>query len=229
VGFFLLAALFFSGAMTRSKNKLIWRCGITAVVFWLYAVTQQYNMMAKTEESYCHHWLKFSPGNNIALTHLAKIRLRQGRFGEALAYYRQAISSKHDVKDSQIYRNIATVYDKINDLDRARQNLERSLALDPRNFRSLDLMGVLLAKDDEFEEAEHYFLRSLAVNPYFIATNENLRSLYVAKGDYRKAVDLYERYAQLPLLSAEEERAALDELDRLKRSMERQNGSGKNH
>jgi tetratricopeptide (TPR) repeat protein len=200
IGLFLFIALLLTQWRHSSKNPWVQKTLITLILISLFALTQGYNAMARTEESYCRHWLKIAPGNNIALINLAKSSLLQGRSEDAINYYKQSLQSRNNLKNALAYRNIAKIYSEANRWEEARIYLEKSIKLNPGDAETFNRMGIYFANKEQFDEAEKYFLKSLELAPYSVPTVKNLSRLYLLRNQYQDMIEMYNDYKKLPLL-----------------------------
>lgn len=79
------------------------------------------------------------------------------------------------------------------DYDSSKSNLEIALKLYSDYDYALNLMGNVLIKYGEFENAKKYLLKAKAVNVNFIAPDFNFAEISFLERDFKKALDIYEQ------------------------------------
>ncbi|MBV1877202.1 MAG: type IV pilus biogenesis/stability protein PilW [Pseudomonadales bacterium] len=89
---------------------------------------------------------------------------------------------------------------------RAKDNLTRALAIDPKSAEALSAFGLVFAREGEIDLAELYFKRAVAAAPNFTAARNNYGAFLYAQNRYSEAVEqlsvasadrLYKRRAQV--------------------------------
>jgi len=100
-------------------------------------------------------------GQNSPSVHLmlGKAYLDRGEDGHALAEFDQAIQA--DPKLPLIHYNIGMVYKRRRDLDKAKQEFLKDIALDPDGAYSYDELGTMLLAEGKNLEARRYFEQAL--------------------------------------------------------------------
>ena len=80
-------------------------------------------------------------------------------------------------------------------LTAARDLYKEILSDEPENAEVWDLLGVLFCQAQKYEESENCIQKAIKIEPrmYYL---ENLARLYYSKGDFQKAVSLYEDIAK---------------------------------
>jgi Flp pilus assembly protein TadD len=92
-----------------------------------------------------------------------------------------------DPDDSQVHLHLGSTFIALGRMPEARQALDRSLALDPRNERALAEMGRLLAFQNRLDEAILTLRKAVAVNPQFPEPHYYLAGIHLARGEAAEA------------------------------------------
>jgi serine/threonine-protein kinase len=122
--------------------------------------------------------------------------LRTGKMNEAIATLTRLTQLKPD--DQSPYQQLGTAYQALGDKAHARQNYERSIALNP-NSGSYTNLGTILYAEGKYEEAARAYEQAIRLSPKRALYRRNLADTYVrlkrpedAQVAYEKAVQLAE-------------------------------------
>jgi tetratricopeptide (TPR) repeat protein len=136
--------------------------------------------------------LKAEPMYVPALIDLARLSLDAGDTARADEFVQRTLAAGPD--NSDVYRQLAELYlRRRKDLDRAATLLERAVALNPRDARSLLLLGLIAEERKDFLAAEARLRDALAAAP---AQKEPLRALgdfFLRRERLREATDVLEQ------------------------------------
>jgi tetratricopeptide (TPR) repeat protein len=88
------------------------------------------------------------------------------------------------------------------DFEEAKKNLLLSLELNP-SFESLSMLGALMIKEKQYDNAEIYLKRALLIEPLNFDVHSNLGILYSERKEYLKAIKKFERALELNPRSAD--------------------------
>ena len=105
-----------------------------------------------------------SGGAAAANLNLGAAYLRQGRLTLALERLDRALD--HDPRLAEAHSTIAMVYDRLGDVDEARNHHRRAIRLAPNNPATANSYGVFLCRHERWSDAEPLFLRA-ADNPRY--------------------------------------------------------------
>ena len=105
-----------------------------------------------------------SGGAAVANLNLGAAYLRQGRLTLALERLDRALD--HDPRLAEAHSTIATVYDRLGDVEEARDHHRRALRLAPNDPATANSFGVFLCRHERWSDAEPLFLRA-AGNPRY--------------------------------------------------------------
>lgn len=100
----------------------------------------------------------------VANLNLGAAYLRQGRLALALERLDRALN--HDPRLAEAHSAIAMVYDRLGDVDEARDHHRRAIRLAPDNPATANGFGVFLCRHERWSDAEPLFLRA-AGNPRY--------------------------------------------------------------
>jgi tetratricopeptide (TPR) repeat protein len=82
-------------------------------------------------------------------------------------------------------------------LSQAEQQLERSLKQNPRDARTLNLLGTVRLKQGKFVDAEKQFAKAIAADPKLFDAYSNLGSLCADEGRLDDSIAVYEKLLEL--------------------------------
>ncbi|MBA2660862.1 MAG: tetratricopeptide repeat protein [Bradymonadaceae bacterium] len=127
---------------------------------------------------------------------LGNIYQNRGLYGQAIDAYRagMAIDGKLDV-DSML--NIGAAYAILNELDLARQTLEKVQQLAPDDPRAPHGLALVLQLEEKYDEALLAYERVEAMAPNFSLSYFNRGYVLTQLRRYREAIAAYERYIAL--------------------------------
>lgn len=100
----------------------------------------------------------------VANLNLGAAYLRQGRLTLALERLDRALD--HDPRLAEAHSAIAVVYDRLGDIDEARDHHRRAIRLAPNDPATANSYGVFLCRHERWSDAEPLFLRA-AGNPRY--------------------------------------------------------------
>ncbi len=94
-------------------------------------------------------------------------------------------------KTDELYNKAANAFNA-GDYEGAKYWANKCLAVDKKEFRSLNLLGVILAMEGKSEAAANAYQKSLEANPRNPQTINNLANLLSKEGELQKAASLYQ-------------------------------------
>jgi len=111
-----------------------------------------------------------------------------------LTYYQNAL--KVDPNNKNINFNLAQFYNDLGDINRAIEQYQILLNIDPNYLKALNNLGyIYLVKENRFDEAIAMFTKALEVDSTFLTAVVNRAIAFEEKGEYSYARQDY-RYAQ---------------------------------
>lgn len=94
-------------------------------------------------------------------------------------------------KTDELYNKAANAFNA-GDYEGAKSFANKCLAVDKKEFRALNLLGVILAMEGKSEAAANAYQKSLESNPRNPQTINNLANLLSKEGELQKAANLYQ-------------------------------------
>ena len=130
--------------------------------------------------------------------------LRQGRYEEAAAAFREALSRNADSADAN--RNLASALAGAGRVGDAIEYLRHAVRLDPRNGSAQYELGRLLLDRHEFGEASECFRAALPLMPASSSLRNDLGVALASRGDLRDAIEQFRMAVSLDPAFAEARR-----------------------
>ncbi len=126
------------------------------------------------------------PSNLDLYVNLSQIYVQAKRFGEAEKVLRRAEEQKLDKEAVQL--QLASVYERQKDFDRAESLFKEILKADPKNAVALNYLGYMLAdRGVRLDEAVQYVQQALDVDPNNGAYLDSLGWAFYKKNDMQRA------------------------------------------
>jgi predicted TPR repeat methyltransferase len=100
---------------------------------------------------------------------------------------------KRDPHNPQLYSNIANLYYKTNQIDRAIYYYKRSLSITPDNWQTHSKLGNCYVKKNLIDDAMAHYKYSIELNPDNINATQNLGMLFVGSKEFTEALPYLEK------------------------------------
>jgi tetratricopeptide (TPR) repeat protein len=110
-------------------------------------------------------YLRFRPGDTVALTNTGVLLIASGRTEEALNLFRKAADA--DPANGEARRNLAMALLDSGKVAEASAEARRAVTLRPQDPVTYDLLGQALARQGQFDEALRQFERALQIEPRY--------------------------------------------------------------
>lgn len=137
-------------------------------------------------------WLKKAAFNiNMAEQAMEQAKTDKKAFQQAVRYYEQALEIMPELEGVRIPLGIA--YFKLNDPTKAKKVLE-IVEEESLTFDILNLLAVVSIQEKEYEQAEHYLMRSLELEPNYKEAMRNVAMLYKEQARVEDATKAYQQY-----------------------------------
>ena len=119
----------------------------------------------RDSETLFTHTIKVTENNYVANCALAETLQDQGRFGEAVKYYTEAIRSKPDYVDA--HNNLGVTLVAQGKFSEAVRHYNKALQLNQNYFRAYVNLAIALSYQGKFDEAVQYYNQALRIRPDF--------------------------------------------------------------
>ena len=134
---------------------------------------------------------ELAPGSWRAHQLRAEAHRQRQADDEALAEYGRAIALKPDA--AELHRSVGLIHLLNSDYDAAQRSLERALALDGANPRTLYLAGRLYVARQQHAESIRFLEAALRLDPNLVEARPTLGRAYLRVGRYREAATELQR------------------------------------
>ncbi len=133
----------------------------------------------------------FSPQSNPVFAdnyaQLGDINYRQGFYENAIVA--QTIAITLDNQQPDYYFKRGNAFDEQDKLDQAIADYERTVELDPENWKAWSNLGYVYLKQEDHTKAEEAFLAGIAVTKEEAFLYKNLGAAYILADQYEKAIE----------------------------------------
>jgi tetratricopeptide (TPR) repeat protein len=110
----------------------------------------------------------------------------QGRFSEAIAYFKNALFVQPDLIEATT--NLAVTLHQTGDLAEAAAYYQRALEIDPNCAQSHNNLGILLQAQGNIADAVSCFQKAIALNPIYLKALNNLGAILQQQGELPSAI-----------------------------------------
>ena len=136
--------------------------------------------------------IRLNPGCWLAYNNLGNILLTQGKPGEAMEAFRQALEHKPDLATA--HNGLGTALVNQGDVAGGIESYRRATELDPRYAEAFNNLGVALGRARRYEEAIATYRQCLAIDPARATAHYNLANA-LARLDRLAEAELHYREA----------------------------------
>lgn len=175
------------------------RFGAVATVAILASVemvaTGRYLLLWRETETLCRHMLALAPQSAVVYTHLGVALARQGRTGEAIQCFREAIRVEPRFADAPY--NMALQMLKQGKSAEAIAPLRTALALKRLFPEAHNNLGIALAQQGQIDAAIEQFREAIRIRPRLAEAHSNLALALVKRGNLDEAVAHYREALRL--------------------------------
>ncbi|MCR4409202.1 MAG: tetratricopeptide repeat protein [Candidatus Saccharicenans sp.] len=157
---------------------------------------QSYFKLGNTTESYKNFAkaLLLNPDHAQALYGMGLTQLRERKFKEAAEFLEKAISNR--VESKEIYFELGTAYEELQDLARAAENYEKYARSGPANpFPAWLKLAQTYQRLNQPEKAIAAFREALKINPDDINCNYNLAKMLAETNQLAEAEEVFKKLA----------------------------------
>jgi tetratricopeptide (TPR) repeat protein len=110
----------------------------------------------------------------------------QGRFSEAIAYFKNALVLQPDLIEAAT--NLAVTLHQTGDFAEAAAYYQRALEIDPNCAQSHNNLGILLQSQGNIAAAVSCFQKAIALNPIYLKALNNLGAILQQQGELPTAI-----------------------------------------
>jgi protein O-mannosyl-transferase len=159
------------------------------VVAMLVACSARQTSFWRDDETLWRHALTCNPDNGKAEFGLAYVLARQGKFDDAILYFRRAETHPIDIAP---FNNLGVVFAQLGRWDEAIDQYQQALAMQPDDPAACVNLGAAFLQQGRFDEAIACFRRA-EKHPIDAAPFNNLGVLFARLGRWDEAVDQYQQ------------------------------------
>lgn len=144
--------------------------------------------------------LKSYPNNTQLLSDLAGINSNKRNDAEAVRLYQQAIESMTQINGDSwpVFYAMAVSYDRLNQKEKAEENLKKAIDLSGRDSNVLNYLGYSwLLRNKNPEKAVSMILEAYTQDPYEGHIIDSVGWVYFRLGKYDKAIEFLEQASAL--------------------------------
>lgn len=135
--------------------------------------------------------LTAQPDYAEAYANLGHICQEESKYKEAIEYYEQALRFNPSYVDPLI--NLGVCYQHEERIEEAVKALEHALRIEPDRYEARLIYGGILYRALRCDESERELLWCLSRDPNSVNALNTLGSVYLFRGQYKKALELYRR------------------------------------
>jgi Flp pilus assembly protein TadD len=132
------------------------------------------------------HTLAVTTRNNIAHNNLGAVLADEGKIGEAIAHYSEALRIKPDYADA--HNNLGVALDDQGKVDEAIAHYTEALLIKPTYADAHSNLGIALANQGKIDEAIAQFTEALRINPDSAKAHNNLGVALASQGKLDEAI-----------------------------------------
>jgi Flp pilus assembly protein TadD len=149
---------------------------------------------------------ELAPENVEVLNDFGLCLIGLDRPREALAAFQAALARRPD--SARLHFGRALAFEKLGELDRERQELERVVDLEPRHHKALSLLAMLAIDRNDVMAARDYAGRAHALSPKEAPASLALAAADIAVGDFASAGKTLDALLADPALDADNRASA---------------------
>jgi tetratricopeptide (TPR) repeat protein len=193
MGFFILIAFYFD-QLKAVFSQVFFTLLLAAICLTLFCVTQRFNVIAKSQESYCKYWLSIVL-NPVPLLTVANHAFQAKEYNKTLNYYeiylkRFAVSAYAKYAPEYIYTKLAFIYSEKGNIDSAKAMIAKAFKLNKNYNDARVAAGLISLKEKDYRQAEANFLEAIDGDPNSTISRLNLVVIYHLTQQDQKAIDI---------------------------------------
>lgn len=167
-----------------------------AVLVILGLLTQRQIAVWRDSEALYRYVLAYTPRpSKTAFNNFAGLLAEDGRFDEAIAYYRRALEIDPQFDDAR--SNLGNALVAQGKIEEAFAQYREALRLNPNSLIAHHNFALTLARQGRIDEAIEHYRKALEIEPRFLEGHNNLGLLLATKGQYAEAIDHYRKALEI--------------------------------
>jgi len=135
------------------------------------------------------HAAQVTRNNPLAATLLGSVLAKEGKFDQAIEYYRTALRYAPGFPEAHFY--LGHALDQQGKLDEAIAEYQKAIRFKPMQEQTHLFYGAALAKQGKPEQAAAHYLAAIKLNPQSAVAHNNLAKLLHAQGRLDEAIQHY--------------------------------------
>jgi tetratricopeptide (TPR) repeat protein len=183
--------------LCRSWPYRRWICGVTAalVLVVLMGCAWRQTSFWRNSETLWTHTLACTSRNGSAHNNLAFALAEQGRLGEAIEHYREAINIKPD--DAVVHFNLAVALGRQGRLDEAIVHYRKGMETKSDDADAHYLLGTALQSQGKIDEAIAEYQKAVEIKPDRADAHYRLGTALVGRGRFDEAIGQFGQAVQI--------------------------------
>jgi tetratricopeptide (TPR) repeat protein len=149
----------------------------------------------KNTRTLFQHVARVTHNNPLSATMLGSLLATEGKYDQAIALYREALSYSPGFPEAHFY--LGNAYDQQGRLDAAIAEYERAFWFKPVAEQAHIRLGIALAKQHKLEQAAAHYQAALKLNPESAVAHNDLAKLLHSQGRLDEAMQHYEAALKL--------------------------------
>lgn len=172
LGLFIVSVYF----LMKIKFRPLFYAAFFIYLIFFSLVSIRYNFIWQDPIKFFERVVKLSPNSFAAYNNLGVLYLNRGPDNKTEGLFKKALEINPDFSEARL--NLARYYYLKNDLTRAIGLAKGVLEEDPKNFLAMNFLGTFYLKNGQYDLAEGYFRRAIALKPGNVSLWLDLYSLY---------------------------------------------------
>jgi protein O-mannosyl-transferase len=185
----------------QSVSGVVFTVTLFMLALILGALTFQRNQVYASEMLLWQDTVLKRPLNPRAHSNLGQAFQGEGRNGEAITHYKEALRLAPDF--AKAHNNLGQALDLQGNLDEAIAHYEKALKINPDFAEAHNNLGAALADRGKLDEAIGHYEKAEAVKPFYSGTYSNWGNALFRKGKVAEAIEKYQKALSIQPNSAE--------------------------
>jgi tetratricopeptide (TPR) repeat protein len=195
MGFFICLAIFFENLYHKFSKKLLIQIALCLIIQWYGCLTIIQNTYWLDPISFYKRTIQYNPLSFGSYTNLGVEYSRRKDFNNEIAMYERALQIKPD--NSIALKNLGLALIDQNKLDQAEEYLFKAQKINPNLPQILNGLGVIAQKKGNQPKALEYFEKAILTKESYSDAYYNLANLYLENKKYDKAIETYQKIADI--------------------------------